>query len=274
MKKSLIKDLLKNMPTTLKFLESHNYEIKNHMHIKDDLSEKEAAARAIMIDLLEDNGSLLKNEHLHFTESNGKLGSISSIAFSVYITCKGVACYKNQTCYAMHQHFNDFTKFYYAIVNTLIYLYSKKQFMKELNAYLDLHVSKYFRWFESGDFINSAMVEDINKIADKHKKVCFLVMSKKFSFIREYLLNGGTFRKNLIVKPSNNSHDDQTIFDDEILKSFSQTDIINNQDELKKDWFLCPASIKTKNKDGSPYGCDNCFKCWNNNLNVAFKIHR
>lgn len=275
-----LKQLLDSMPHTKTMLMTMGYQEEQFENAQificasmtpESLKARTIIAHEIILDLCNNEYKLLKEIGINFTVENGKLGSIPSISFSPYITCIGVKCFENNTCFGLHQRYNGFFKFVYSIANSLYYIYFHKEWMRIVNGYLDAHCYKYFRWFEIGDCINAQMFNDLNKIALKHKRIIFMGMTKKFTFLREFL-NKNEFSKNLIIMPSSDSYDNAPLPED--LKDLRHTDIIKYPEDLKNNEFLCPNYYDKKKHKKIKVKCSDCLYCWIGKKNPVFIKHQ
>lgn len=263
-KKSKLEQLLGKLPKTNAYLLEHGYKTtEKQLFIRGARQEnikngdRAKIAKAIALDLLSWNISELQ---LNFTKNNGKLRTIGSIAFSPFLTCMEMPCFLNGTCYGMFGKYRSFFKFFYQIENTILYGLDKKRFIKQFNAYLDITPLKRFRFFENGDFVDSKMVEAFASICKKHKKIEFLAMTKKASFVNEYL-DSNKLPKNFFIRLSEDSYDKKPLFDNP--HHLPLTDIVKSKEDKKPGWFICP---------GTKVGCDLCHRCWSDD-NIAFVYH-
>lgn len=263
-KKSKLEQLLGKLPKTNAYLLEHGYKTtEKQLFIRGARQEnikngdRAKIAKAIALDLLSWNISELQ---LNFTKNNGKLRTIGSIAFSPFLTCMEMPCFLNGTCYGMFGKYRSFFKFFYQIENTILYGLDEKRFIKQFNAYLDITPLKRFRFFENGDFVDSKMVEAFANICKKHKKIEFLAMTKKASFVNEYL-DSNKLPKNFFIRLSEDSYDKKPLFDNP--HHLPLTDIVKSKEDKKPGWFICP---------GTKVGCDLCHRCWSDD-NIAFVYH-
>lgn len=234
-------------------------------HDEEDKKKIKAIVNEIALELLDNNCKLLKTFNVFMTQENGKLEGLNSIAFNPYTTCTMEECFKKGTCYGLFNKYNNIFKMIESEINTLLAIYCKKDFIKKVDAYIKANPKKYFRWNENGDIANPDILDTINTIALKNKRVKFLVMTKKFWHVETYLKKGGTFNKNITLKLSDNSYNGVKIPETELLSQFSRTDIVKGG-KLQKGFCLCPNAFKK-----TP--CVDCKLCFDNTKNVGFEYH-
>jgi hypothetical protein len=117
--------------------------------------------------------------HLNISESNRKLGDISSFSVSPVVTCpKDAPCFKD--CYACHMCRKDsIAKSYRNNLNAFT-LTDKSEIIRKISNYININELEYFRWNVSGDFRLDGYFEVACKVAEKCPNCHFLAFTKCF----------------------------------------------------------------------------------------------
>lgn len=197
---------------------------------------------------------------IHFSDDNRKRDGIPTFAFNPFLTCPGRTCLK--PCYATKGTFLTVNKLKTEVENTAYYFFNRKQFLKELDAYLTLNeiFFPYFRYFEGGDFISSQNVKDFLEISKKHPKIKFLIRTKKADFVKACVKNRYELPDNVVLRLSNFSFSNFSEFEKQ--NDFLTTDCKKNPG---KGPNVCP---------GSKVGCRRCLMCWDKTKeNITFEKH-
>ena len=136
------------------------------------------------------------------SNSVSKLGvGIGTVNLPAIITCRADApCRKG--CYACKGNFT------YSNVKTSLqknldaYIEDSDKFFSVLHNQLEMIPYRYFRWFSSGDIVDSRFLEGMCWLARKHKGTQFLCFTKKYELVNNYL-NNHRKPKNLVIVFSN-----------------------------------------------------------------------
>lgn len=197
---------------------------------------------------------------IHFTFGNRKIDGIPSFAFNPFLTCANRPCLS--ACYAAKGNYICLQKLKSETENTAYYYFGRKQFLKEFDAFLTQNERfyPYFRYFESGDFLSADNVKDFLKVSSKHRKIKFLIRTKKYSFVNSALKNKGKIPENVVLRFSKFTFSGLSKIENK--EDFLLTDC---QESPAKGPGLCP---------GASVGCRRCLKCWNKKIKeIDFKKH-
>ena len=191
------------------------------------------------------------------TFSNSKLGSIGSINLPAGITCRVDApCRKG--CYAMKGTFNfpNVKSCYQENLNT--YLNDPVQAEKDILNQLPL--MGWIRIHASGDIVDENYFLMLVRIAKKAKGVKFMMFTKKYEIVNDYLASGKKIPSNLKV----------------ILSNWLNWKCENPYNLPTAELHDCSLNNEIPKKAIPCSGqCDKCFSCWNlrKNQTVMFEKH-
>ncbi len=197
---------------------------------------------------------------IHFTFGNRKIDGIPSFAFNPFLTCVNMACLN--VCYATKGNYICLQKLKTETENTAYYYFKRKQFLKEFDAFLTQNESfcPLFRYFESGDFLSTENVKDFLKVSEKHKKIKFLIRTKKYQFVENALKDKRNLPKNVVIRLSKFTFSNLSEIPNKL--NLPLTDCQMNPGKAPG---LCP---------GASFGCKNCGKCWDKKIKeIIFKKH-
>lgn len=192
------------------------------------------------------------NFNVTISITNSKLGDkIPSLNLPPLATCRAdVPCRKG--CYALKGHFNYKNVKMSSQNNLDLFLKDSKKFFNSIIDFLndgDI-IFKFFRWFSSGDIPNNNFFEGIIKVAKKCKNTKFLLFTKKFDIINNYLSQGLAIPKNLSV----------------VFSGWDESFTIDNPYNLPTTYVFFK---NQKNKHIPEFAipcvghCDKCKACWN-----------
>ena len=120
--------------------------------------------------------------------------------------------------------------------------------------------ARYFRWFDSGDLQDKAMLAKIVQIAKLAPQVKFWLPTKEYGIVQGYLKDGHAFPDNLNVRLSGYILDQAG--PDALAKRLGVT-----TSEVRREGYTCPAS-----KQGN--FCGSCRECWHKTtFTVVYKKH-
>lgn len=131
-----------------------------------------------------------------------KLGvGIGTLNLPAITTCrKDAPCKKG--CYACKGNFAFSTVQKGLQRNLDSYLENPDRFFSVLHNQLEMVPFRFFRWFSSGDIVDSRFLEGMCWLARKHKATQFLCFTKKYELVNEFLEHHRKPR-NLIIVFSN-----------------------------------------------------------------------
>ena len=82
-------------------------------------------------------------------------------------------------------------------INTVLADYAKHTFFKEMREFCI--GQRFFRWHVSGDFINYDYFVNVVEIAKTAHRCDFMVFTKKWEIVNEYMDRGGKIPENLHI---------------------------------------------------------------------------
>ncbi len=185
--------------------------------------------------------------------SNAKLGGfIPCVNLPPVITCRtGAPCQKG--CYACKGHY------LYANVQKSL-TDNLNAFKGDLTAYFNdiidflkngLVIYRFFRWHSSGDIVNTDYLAGVVRVAQECKNTRFLIFTKKFELVNDFIKTGGEIPENLNVV-------------------FSAWD---KDFKVENPYNLPVAYVDFKDKSKNPQipvtafkcsgNCEKCLACWN-----------
>lgn len=122
---------------------------------------------------------------LHISKGNKKIGSSDNISLPPVVTCPaGVPCAECGTCYAL---------------KSLMYPTVKKAWTDNLHYFINdaenyfsdiidgIKPRGYFRWHVSGDIVNAEYFEGVIRTAFDRKDTYFLIFTKKYNIVNEWI---------------------------------------------------------------------------------------
>ena len=205
------------------------------------------------------------NDEITIATQNRKLGSqVCGLSMPNKITCDpSVPCFK--TCYCSKGN-QAYANIYGTYLKNLRLYHEDPEFFDKITAYLRYSGYKYMRFFDSGDCPDLDFFKGIIKVCNENKKVKFLMYTKKYYIINNFIEQGGEIPKNLKIFFS--AWDKE--WNDTIPNpyGFSMAYVQFKDDNMKvdipEDAFCC--------QDGTGC-CSTCYKCWNTKKDVYFKQH-
>lgn len=197
--------------------------------------------------------------------SNQKLGGfIPSLNLPAVITCRCDAPCKKD-CYACKGNFKYKNVMQSHLDNLKAFNTDKTAFFNDIIDFLNngLIAYKFFRWHSSGDIVNADYFNGVLNVAQACKHTQFLIFTKKFEIVNDYLKNGGKIPRNLVV----------------VFSAWDKTFKFENPHNLPvayvdfKDGDKAPAIPATAFRCSGD--CRNCLTCWNikKGQSTVFKQH-
>lgn len=143
---------------------------------------------------------LTKVPTLKVSTTVSKLGSIPTVNLPAGVTCRPDAPCRSQ-CYALKGNFTYDNVRARHIENYEAYLLNSHVFFETINEFLDnpTITYKYFRWHSSGDIVDINYLKGMCEVAKKNRSTKFLCFTKKYELCNEFLENGNSIPKNLII---------------------------------------------------------------------------
>ena len=201
----------------------------------------------------------MNNLKVSISKGNTKMGAIPSVSLPACITCNPDApCFKG--CYAVKlaKRFEATDASYQRNLNVL----KSNPELYWLQVKAAACMTRYFRYHVSGDIVNKEYFNNMIKLANELTGTKFLVFTKQYHIINEYLNNGGIIPSNLKVILSNwgawkcnNPH------------KLPVCEVIFKGDQPDDDWKICGGN------------CTDCacrgVGCWEvkNNETIAIYKH-
>ncbi len=136
--------------------------------------------------------------HIRVSTGNSKLGTIPSISLLPVFDCGNCAACK-KLCYDLRYDMIYTGCRFSRTVNSAIANTNLQRYFREIDAWLTLNYPRAFRWHVGGDIKSDAYFAGMIDIAVKHSDIKFLVFTKMFSIVNEYLDDGGVIPGNLKV---------------------------------------------------------------------------
>jgi len=204
------------------------------------------------------------NDEITIATSNRKLGSqVCGLSMPNKITCRTDSpCLKNCYCNKGPQAFANVYGTY--CKNLRLYHELGDEFFDKWSAYFKFSGYRYCRIFDSGDCPDANFFKGIIKVCKENSNVKFLMYTKKYNIVNEYLDKNKILPKNLKVYFS--AWDKNWIIDNPYNLQIAYVDFDDKtiNPTIPKDAFCC--------QDGTGC-CSTCYKCWHTNKDVVFKQH-
>ena len=195
--------------------------------------------------------------------NNSKLGPIPSVNIPAGKTCRAdapcqIGCYAKKGNYARPANVACYTR------NLMIFIDNPENYfnsiIEQLNGFI---MYKYFRWHSAGDIVNETYLKGVIRVAKEVPQTGFLLFTKKFSIVNEYIKQGGEIPANLkiIFSAWDNTFEVENPF------NFPVT-YVEFKDK-SKNTKIPPLAIPCANK------CPECLACWSlvKGQSVVFKKH-
>lgn len=194
--------------------------------------------------------------------SNKKLGFIPSVNLPALFTCRGCGC--NSECYCLHYPMASANAIKSHWRNLNQYLKDSESYFNQIIYYLNnpIKTYKYFRWHSSGDIVDYKYFVGVVKVARECKNTNFLIFTKKFEIVNEWLDQNKELPSNLNVVLS---HWDKTFKVENpynLLCAYINFGDSRNE-EIPKSAVPCSGD------------CSTCGGCWmlKKNESVVFDLH-
>lgn len=207
----------------------------------------------------------MRYNNICFTLKNSKLGGfIPSIDLPPIITCrKNAPCRKG--CYALKGNFRYSTKIKSMADNLNEYKVDSQKFFNSIAEFLNNGdiLYRFFRWFGAGDIVDEKFFEGVVDVANRCPQTKFLMFTKKYEIVNEYLDKNEKLPDNLHI----------------VFSMWDKTFKVENPHNLPK------AYVNFKDKTCNPEipefaipctgDCSTCKSCWSlvKNQSVYFNQH-
>ena len=135
------------------------------------------------------------------------------------------------------------------------------RFVEAMTFMIKRHSAKsgYFRWFDSGDLNNMAMLEKIVMICQQTPEIEHWLPTREVKVVSDYLKIYKQFPDNLMVRLS------APMVDGEPIKSYKYTSTVNHK--TKPIGHDCPSRFQDNE-------CRDCRACWDRKVtNVSYHKH-
>ena len=135
------------------------------------------------------------------------------------------------------------------------------RFVEAMTFMIKRHSAKsgYFRWFDSGDLNNMAMLEKIVMICQQTPEIEHWLPTREGKVVFDYLKIYKQFPDNLMVRLS------APMVDGEPIKSYKYTSTVNHK--TKPIGHDCPSRFQDNE-------CRDCRACWDRKVtNVSYHKH-
>ena len=198
------------------------------------------------------------------SKSNSKLGVIPSINLPPITTCRpGCPCAKS--CYATKGRFR-----FPNVIDSMMHNYT--EYVARPGQYFDdicrqintgLMSYSYFRWHASGDIVDEPYFAGMVNVAEKLPNTSFLVFTKKFEIVNQYISEGKVIPANLhiVLSAWGTSLDVQNPYNLPVayVRFTNESDNVLIPDDAEE----CLGN------------CQSCLKCWEiqHGQSVVFNLH-
>lgn len=234
----------------------------------------------------------IKNDcdlHIRISKGNRKLGTLPGfntlagdepltladgrVLTDIKGTCGGLCSLCKHNCYAIRftkQHHNAVIPAY--AINTLILRNEPEKLRTEINAYLQKHPTKYFRFHTSGELESIEQLRLYADICNDNPETIFYIYTKAFDLLQAWfaeldcksvgvpenlVINLSAWKDNLVGYMSNAHFQECNIFE---------------YDECHTSTFAhCPAIDKTGHETGVT--CSMCRRCMRKGSHTAVYPH-
>lgn len=204
-----------------------------------------------------------KND-ISVNNGNGKTGpGCLTLSVPTEACRKDAPCKKGCYCLKGRQQFAQVLGGYHR--NLRLWNESHKGFKMQLYKTLDKAPQKKFRWFDAGDIPDVDFLDLIFATARRYQDVSFLVYTKKYDMVNEYL-DHHRLPKNLCIRFSMWDKTWNVPNPHNLPMSYVNFKDTTRNPVIPQKAFKCPGTGKTT--------CDKCGVCFNKNVKgVVFNQH-
>lgn len=207
-----------------------------------------------------------KNDELTMATGNRKLGPfICGLSMPNIITCrKDAPCAKGCYCNKGPQSFSNIKGTY--LKNLRLYLRDPDNFFSQLDSWFKFHAYKFCRFFDSGDIPSADFFARLVKICNKNKGMKFLMYTKQYEIVNDFIAAGGTIPKNFKIYFSTWDKEWHAKMPNPYNFPVAYCDFANKSlnPQLPQKAIRCPGNKAT---------CSTCKLCWTKDLPVIFGEH-
>ena len=207
-----------------------------------------------------------KNDELTMATGNRKLGHlICGLSMPNIITCrKDAPCNKGCYCNKGPQSFSNIKGTY--LKNLRLYLRNPNNFFSQLDAWLKFNGYEYCRFFDSGDIPSSDFFARLVKICNKHKKMKFLMYTKQYEIVNDFVSAGNKIPKNFKIYFSTWDKE----WHEKLPNPYKFPIAYGNFEDKSLNPILPEKAIRCP---GNKATCSTCKLCWTKDLPVIFGEH-
>lgn len=198
---------------------------------------------------------------IRISSQNSKMGPVASVSLLPYLTCPDcVATSCGPKCYAARFATRRPGTLRAWAINTALALFKPNEFWKQIAEFVQ--GVRFFRFHVGGEMPTKAYLHHVVDVATATPKTDFLMFTKRFDWVNEWIDKNGPLPENLHILFSAWQG-----LEPENPHNMPETNVYSCADEIRDDWKQCGGC------------CFNCacrgVGCWQakHGDTIAFKIH-
>lgn len=210
--------------------------------------------------------SKITNE-IHVSCKNGKTGPlVLNCSFPTVCCREDAPCGKDCYCKKGHQAMAKILAAYSR--NLRIYTEDKKAFWEQLCFKLKYNPYPYFRWFDAGDMPSEEFFAEACTFADKFPQTKFIMFTKHYEYVNNYLDKGLSIPDNLCVRFSYWGKD----WIVENPYELPTADVLFKNPNMNRE--ILGKYVKCPNQQNKQITCSVCGMCFNKKIKqIVFEQH-
>lgn len=198
------------------------------------------------------------------SKTNSKLGIIPSVNIPPVLTCRCDApCTKD--CYALKGRFRFPNVKANMFDNYNLYKSDPTSYFRDICSCIDNGMVTYsfFRWHAAGDIVDRNYLLGMVDVANKLERTSFLVFTKKFELVNEYIKEGNVIPPNLHI----------------VFSAWGTSYTIDNPYNFPIAYVRLPSKQENVhiplNAVSCSGNCTECLQCWHleKGKSVVFNKH-
>ena len=195
------------------------------------------------------------------SNGNSKMSNVASVSLLPLLTCPSICkntcgkkCYAKKLCMLRPTVLNAYAR------NTAVQKLAIHAYFKAINK--AVKKVNFFRFHVSGDIPNKKYFSLMIKTAEKNLHCEFLVFTKQYKIVNDFIKDGGNIPENMHILFSG-----WTNLKPDNPYNLPETMVYSKPEEINPEWILCGGN------------CLNCAinksHCWKaeSGQTIAFKIH-
>lgn len=173
------------------------------------------------------------------------------------------------TCYAAKGNYHRFKKTIEPALQKRLDLADGPNWVEAMTALISNYL--HFRWFDSGDLQDVAMLERIAEVARRTPQTRHWLPTREYGIVKQYVTKHGKLPDNLMVRLSASMLDQEATLPASLQghPNIRTSTVYTKYALPPADYFVCPAY--TGEQKGQ---CGSCRACWSKDVEtVTYRAH-